>query len=92
MIIRNRKSGVTHEVEPVVWDKLMELKMNTLFVVVSRDPVASPIKRINIPSEIRELQAHLKIEKDLSQPPPQFTEPVNTLPKFNKPKPKTKKH
>lgn len=73
MIIRNKKTKREYEMSAENWAKLRAMNRSNLYEVVSKDDKPQNNYRINIPKEIKEFQASLRIDTTLPKSKPNKT-------------------
>lgn len=62
MIIQNRKSGISYNINKEQYERLVLSKMHTLFKIISKDELSGDLLRKNIPNEIMEFQHNMRID------------------------------
>lgn len=70
MIIRNKKTRREYEMSTENWAKLKSMNRSNLYEIVSKDDIQKNVYRINIPKEIKEFQASLRIDTTLPKSKP----------------------
>ena len=62
MLIKNKATGREYNLSIENWNKLKEMNRSNLFTIISKEDIVKNPSRLNIPKQIHEFQASLKIE------------------------------